>query len=143
MEFIAYCDGSSTGAIGDAGSAAAIFYDGRGILIAKPLLIKTGNNVAELAAVELVLSELPVNSSVKIYTDSNNAIQWLTDKFKRNNPQIDMLYKRVKKIWRNKNLTVEFEWVKGHSKNKWNELCDLAAKEAKTTKKSIRKEVVF
>ena len=143
MDFVAYCDGSSTGTIGDAGSAAAIFYDGKGVLIAKPLLIKTGNNVAEMAGVELILSELPANSSVTIYTDSNNTIQWLTDKFKRNNPQIKMLYKRIKKLWVDKNLHIQFVWVKGHASNKWNNLCDLAAKNARTSKKSIREEVIY
>lgn len=139
--FTVYTDGSSTGKIGKAGACAVIFYQGKGILIARPLAFDTGNNVAELAAVYIAFQELPPKASAVIYTDSNNAIQWLTDKFRRNNPQIDNIYQRIKKIWREKELDISFVWIKGHNKNKWNEVVDLAAKESKATGKAIRKEV--
>jgi ribonuclease HI len=139
--FICYCDGSSTGRIGRAGACAIVFFQGKGVLVARPLAFDTGNNVSELAAVYICLQELPPKSTAIIYTDSKNCIMWLTDKFRRNNPQIEDVYKRIKKVWREKELTITFEWIAGHSGNKWNEICDLAAKQAKETGKTIRKEV--
>lgn len=143
MTYLAYCDGSSTGKQGKAGSAAVIFKGNRGILIAAPVPFVCGNNVAELFAVYLIVDHLPKRASAKIHTDSNNCIMWLTGNWARNNPQVKAVADDIDRIWAEKDLNLSFVWIRGHSGIRWNVECDKAAKIAKETNQAFRREVVY
>ena len=94
----------------------------------------TTNNRMELTAVIEALRFIgdDVKTEYKIYTDSQLTIKCATGIWKRNK-NLD-LWKLYDKYSKGKKLN--FEWVKGHSGNTYNELVDQAAyQEAKKAEK--------
>lgn len=97
---------------------------------------KTTNNRMELLAVIVALESLKqIPSNVILYSDSKyvtDAINknWIDDWTKRNFNKIKNpdLWKRFIEIWRKHK--VNFVWIKGHSDNKENNLCDQLAVKA-------------
>ena len=99
--------------------------------------ISTTNNRMELIAVIKALDFIPKESDIKIYTDSKyviNGIQNWIIKWKKNN-----WLGSHKKPVKNKDLwvmldklvhqyAIKWEWVKGHSGDKYNEEVDQLAK---------------
>ena len=83
---------------------------------------KSTNNRCELLAIINAIRLLPDYSSATIYTDSQYCIGVLTGQYRRR--------KNTDIIVASKGLNIEFEWVKGHSGNKYNELCDELCNEA-------------
>lgn len=80
------------------------------------------NNVAELTAVKCALRKLPDGSSAEIHSDSQYTIGVLGKNWK---PKKNIeLIEEIKDYMSDHNLTVSFEWVKGHSGDKYNEMCD-------------------
>ena len=89
---------------------------------------KSTNNRCELLAIINAVRLLPDHCSATIYTDSQYCIGVLTGQYRRKK-NTDIL-DEWDIIVASKNLNIEFEWVKGHSGNKYNELCDELCNEA-------------
>jgi ribonuclease HI len=152
--FEVYTDGACSNNQGEGlqlGGWAAVFVDGPALSGGES---KTTNNRMEMRAVIEALKHTPIQSDVKIYSDSAYVINC----FKQNwierwekNGWITSTKKPVenKDLWlemRNLEKQRNIEWikVKGHSGNKWNEMADKLAvaaipKEKKEVDKSIEK----
>jgi ribonuclease HI len=88
----------------------------------------TTNNRMELTAIIEAISSIKPGLECKIYTDSQLCINCATGKWKRK-ANLD-LWKEYNKFCKNK--IINFEWVKAHNGNKYNEIVDnLAYTEAK------------
>ena len=89
----------------------------------------TTNNRMELTAVIEAVSSIKEKQECIIYSDSQLIINCATGKWKR---------KANLELWKeydtfSKNKTINFEWVKAHNGNKYNEIVDkLAYTEAKS-----------
>ena len=89
---------------------------------------RSTNNRCELLAIINAVRLLPDHCSATIYTDSQYCIGVLTGQYRRKK-NTDIL-DEWDIIVESKSLNIEFEWVKGHSGNKYNELCDELCNEA-------------
>jgi len=88
----------------------------------------TTNNRMELTAVIEAISSVKENQECIIFSDSQLTINCATGKWKRK-ANLD-LWKEYDKV--SKNKIINFEWVKAHNGNKYNEIVDeLAYNEAK------------
>ena len=123
-----YTDGSCLKNPGNGGWAFCILFDD-GIEIHDYGSQKdTTNNRMELTAIIEALKIVPNKEKYVIFTDSMLCINCATGKWKRK-MNLD-LWEEFEKVKDSK--TIEFQWIKGHSGNKYNELVDkLALKEAK------------
>ena len=81
------------------------------------------------------LSELNIDC-VTVYSDSQYAINGISSwvySWLRDDPKLE--YRRNGKIWlelvkkKKEFKNIRFQWVKGHSGHKWNELCDSLCEE--------------
>jgi ribonuclease HI len=134
-EITIYTDGAARGNPGP-GGYGIVLISGKHRLEKSEGFILTTNNRMELLAVIVGLEALKrPKSNVVIYTDSKYVadsvekgwlFKWEARAFKKKkNPD---LWIRFLKVYRNHN--VRFIWIKGHSNNKENELCDQLAVEA-------------
>jgi len=88
----------------------------------------TTNNRMELTAVVEAISSVKENQECIIFSDSQLTINCANGKWKRK-ANLD-LWKEYDKV--SKNKIINFEWVKAHNGNKYNEIVDeLAYNEAK------------
>lgn len=83
----------------------------------------TTNNRMELTAVIESLKHINVNEKCKIYSDSQLTINCASGKWKRK-ANLD-LWSEYDKV--SKDKIIEFEWVKAHNGNKYNEMVDKMA----------------
>lgn len=130
-----YTDGAASGNPGP-GGYGVVLISGRHRLEKSGGFRLTTNNRMELTAVITGLEALKIpHSNVTIYTDSKYVadavekgwvFQWELKAFK--NKKNSDLWVRFLKIYRLHN--VRFVWIKGHSSNPENELCDRLAVEA-------------
>ncbi len=134
-EITIYTDGAASGNPGP-GGYGVVLISGRHRLEKSEGFILTTNNRMELLAVITGLEALKIEGSkVVIYTDSKYVadsvekgwvFQWEAKGFKkRKNPD---LWMRFLKIYRRHK--VRFVWIKGHSNNVENEVCDRLAVKA-------------
>jgi ribonuclease HI len=134
-EIIIYTDGASTGNPGP-GGYGVVLISGEHRLEKSEGFRLTTNNRMELMAVIVGLEALKIpGSDVTIYTDSKYVadsvgkrwvFQWESKAFKKKKNRD--LWIRFLKVYRMHN--VRFVWIKGHSSNPENELCDRMAVEA-------------
>jgi ribonuclease HI len=131
-EITIYTDGAASGNPGP-GGYGVVLISGRHRLEKSEGFRLTTNNRMELLAVITGLEALKIpGSKVVVYTDSKYVadsvekgwvFQWESKSFKkRKNPD---LWIRFLKIYRKHN--VRFVWIKGHSNNIENEVCDRLA----------------
>ena len=131
-EITIYTDGASSGNPGP-GGYGVVLISGKHRLEKSEGFILTTNNRMELMAVIAGLEALKIpGSKVVIYTDSKYVadsvekgwvFQWESKAFKKKkNPD---LWMRFLKVYRKHN--VRLVWIKGHSNNTENELCDRLA----------------
>jgi ribonuclease HI len=131
-EITIYTDGASSGNPGP-GGYGVVLIAGKHRLEKSEGFRLTTNNRMELLAVITGLEALKIpGSKVVIYTDSKYVadsvekgwvFQWETKAFgKKKNPD---LWIRFLKVYRNHK--VRFVWIKGHSNNPENEICDRLA----------------
>jgi ribonuclease HI len=131
-EIIIYTDGAASGNPGP-GGYGVVLISGKHRLEKSEGFRRTTNNRMELLAVITGLEALKIpNSKVVIYTDSKYVsdsvekgwvFQWESKGFKKKkNPD---LWIRFLKIYRMHH--VRFVWIKGHSNNTENEVCDRLA----------------
>ncbi len=124
-----YTDGSCKGNPGPGGWCAIILQKSSEI----PYQILQGNEnlttnnrmemLAVIEALKFITKNHLQNSEINLYSDSNLVIQTLTQGWKR---------KANKDLWEELDglaeaLDVNYVWVKGHAKNKWNNECDKIA----------------
>ena len=126
--FIAYTDGSSDNKNPMRPSGAAyVILDEKGKELhraSKGLMGKT-NNFMEMLAIISAVNWVPEGASVLVYSDSEYAIKVFNGQYKaKKNLNLVDRYRQV-----SAGKQVRFEWVKGHSGNYWNELCDKMANE--------------
>ena len=86
----------------------------------------TTNNRMELTAVVRGLEAVPAGAQVTVYSDSQYLIKTMHGEY-RQIKNTD-LWDRLREA--SVGLHVDYEWVKGHNGNKWNEHCDRLAQEA-------------
>ena len=89
---------------------------------------RSTNNRCELMAIYLALKSLPVDSGVVVHTDSRYCIGVLSGDYRRNK-NLDIL-EMYDSMVKDKGLDVRFRWVKGHSGDRYNELCDSLCQQA-------------
>jgi ribonuclease HI len=140
-----FTDGSCIGNPGPGGWAAVILEkDNKGIQ--KPITklkggqSETTNNRMEMIAVIEALRFIHENNlqiaDIILHSDSNLIVKSLNEGWKRK-ANID-LWEEIDTL--NEELSVEYVWVRGHNKNKWNEEVDrLALQEATKAKQSSGK----
>jgi len=133
-----YTDGSCIGNPGPGGWAAIILNDDKQNIISGKKK-NTTNNQMELMAAIKALVFLKKKQKIRIYTDSNYVKEGITNWIKiweknnwktadkKNVKNID-LWKKLKTL--KQSNQVEWNWVKGHSKDPINDLADQLAKKA-------------
>ena len=86
------------------------------------------NNRAEIKAIMESVLSLPSDCKVVVYSDSQYALGVLSGgyKAKKNTDLVNFYKKSVKTL----GIKVQYQWIKGHSGNKYNELCDAMCNEA-------------
>ena len=144
--FHIYTDGACSGNPGPGGPGFVIIKDDKTIVQSKPEgFRKTTNNRMEIKAVSLALdclmkkfedalSERDTDIKVTVFSDSQLVVKTLTEGWakKTNKDLWDELEETIYDLKRysSQKLSLEFRWVKGHDKNKWNNLADQIAVEA-------------
>lgn len=127
-DFKLYTDGSCNNfSPFSEGGSAYVLLDINGTIVKSwsKSLLDTTNNRAELYAVYVGLRNVPDGAAVVVYTDSKYCIKALTSKPRENAANKDLIGMNVVEIERLKQ--VQFEWVKGHNGNEYNELVDALA----------------
>ncbi len=128
-----YTDGACLNNPGPGGWGAIILENGTKTTIGGNEK-KTTNNRMELTAVIEGLKKTSINTSVKIFSDSTYVINTMTKNWKRNKNRD--LWNLLDNEVLNRNI--EWQWVKGHAGNKFNEEADdVAYSEAIKIQKQI------
>lgn len=131
---VIYTDGSAKGNPGNGGYGTVLISGNNTKKLSQGYTLTT-NNRMELLAVIVGLETLKRACLVTIYSDSKYVVDsvekgWVFDWEKKGfkgKKNID-LWKRFLTVF---NIhSVKFQWIKGHSGNKYNELCDKLAVEA-------------
>lgn len=137
-----YTDGGCTGNPGPGGWAAVLLFDGQEIRLSGGAEATT-NNQMELTAVIKALRHINENSNLRdrevdLYTDSqyvkNGLTQWIFNWIKNGWKTAAKKPVKNKEYWialKNEadKLKIQWNWVKGHSGNEYNELCDSLVEE--------------
>lgn len=137
-ELTIYTDGACTGNPGPGGWGAVLLWNGRTKEISGGEA-QTTNNRMELMAAIMALKILKRKSIVTLYTDSTYVrdgitlwlYNWKRSGWKRRQggsvKNVD-LWKELDQL--NSAHQVNWQWVKGHSGNKWNDQADELARNA-------------
>lgn len=111
------------------GAYAYIILDGRKeVMRHAERVVHSTNNRCELMAIIEAVRKLPYGSVVCVNTDSQYCIGVLSGEYKRKK-NVDLLGE-WDALLRDKGLSVSFNWVKGHSGLRYNEMCDSMCNEA-------------
>ena len=128
-KIIIYTDGSSKGNPGPGGWAALIFHGRTKVAEIFGNEDSTTNNRMEMLAiikgflwVRKNFKKIPL---VTVRSDSNLIIKTMTQNWKRKKNQD--LWEELSQV--TEGLTIDWEWVKGHANNKYNNVCDRIAQE--------------
>ena len=142
MNIKIYTDGACTGNPGPGGWAAVILFENKKKEIFGGEKSTTNNRMeltAAIKALEYFVELKKKESSLKIFTDSNYVKDGITiwiHKWEKNNwktsdkkdvKNID-LWKKLEELA--KHEKIEWNWIKGHSGDPYNELADKLAKKA-------------
>ena len=124
-DYIIYTDGAYS-QIHDEGAFAYVMLDGNGNEIRRFVskISHETNNRAELKAIITAIYHLPLNAKrVKVISDSQYALYTLSGEWSRKtNLELFDVFENVMRA--HEGLTIEWEWVRGHNGNKYNEICD-------------------
>ncbi|NIH40935.1 MAG: ribonuclease HI [Buchnera aphidicola (Periphyllus aceris)] len=145
-----FTDGSCLGNPGPGGFCTLIQYKGINKILSNGFFLTT-NNRMELLSVIKGIEKIKIPSKILINTDSKYVNYgftkwmhlWKKNNWKKKNN------KRVKNIdlWKrldssiNKHISVNWNWIKSHSGQKENELCDKKAK--KSAKNPTKKDIGY
>lgn len=134
FENTAYVDGSFNADTGEYSYGAVLLFDGKEQTFcekfSEPELVSMRNVAGEIKGTEFVMDYCIKNgiNSVKIVYDYIGIEAWAKGKWKANKTGTQN-YKKYYDSIKGK-LSVEFEKVKGHSGDKYNEMADKLAKSA-------------
>ena len=128
-----YTDGSGTRR-GQKGGFGVIFLKGELYREIYGWLADATNNIAEMWAVYEVLYYLEKPRHLVINTDSEFTINSLTGLWKNTQEEIIMVKDQVLQLKEERGHTWEFNWVKGHSKDRYNNRVDYLANYARKNK---------
>lgn len=124
-DYVIYTDGAYSQQRND-GAFAYVILDGFGWLVVKKNAWKIENetnNRAELKAIIAALYHLPQNAKdVVVRSDSQYALNTLSGKWGRS--ANEDLFEAFDRVMAERNLNVHYEWVRGHSGDEYNEMCD-------------------
>lgn len=126
QEFVIYTDGAYS-RLNNEGAFAYVILDVSGIVIKKAAHKCTNetNNRMELKAIIAALYNLPNKNekvSALVVSDSQYALCTLFGTWRRNlNQDLFEVYERILK---EREIDIEWKWVKGHNGNYYNEMCD-------------------
>ncbi|MGL1891942.1 MAG: ribonuclease HI [Spirochaetaceae bacterium] len=136
MAITIYTDGGCTGNPGPGGWGSVIIIDGKEIELSGGAS-ETTNNKMELTAVikalEYIGKEFSFKEELSIYTDSqyvkNGITSWIINWEKNGWKTAAKKPVKNKEFWielrtLTKLANIKWFWVKGHSGDKYNELCD-------------------
>lgn len=130
----AHADGACSGNPGPGGWG--VVYSANGAVLGKFSGAErhTTNNRMELVAVREAIRRAPVGVILEIVTDSKNVIGWLSQGWKRNNPEVAALCKEIDALLVQRKAAkggvVRFTYVRGHSGDPLNDLADKLATDA-------------
>lgn len=130
MKYIVYTDGAYS-QMNDEGAYAFVILtelNNEVKRFAEKITHET-NNRAELKAIINAILQLPQDAKdVIVYSDSQYALNTLSGKWKRKlNKDLFLIWDDVTK---ERGLDIEYNWVKGHNGNEYNELCDKLCNDA-------------
>jgi len=140
MRIRTYTDGSATTKDKPGGYAWVLVVDGIKHSQGSGHLEKSTNNDAELtaaiqgleAALNLICSDntsFPQENEITLVSDSELILGWANGTYRFKQLDKMPLYEHLSRLVRK--LKVKTEWVKGHSGNEYNELCDKLANQAR------------
>ena len=148
IEINIYTDGSCSGNPGPGGWAAVILNQNNETIISGFESNTTNNRMEILAAIK-ALQQIKHNTTINLFTDSNylkNGITSWIHNWKKNN-WINSQKKSVanQDLWReldelNNELIVNWNWVKAHENNFYNNLADQHAVSAMKYQKNLKLE---
>jgi ribonuclease HI len=125
-----YTDGACLNNPGHCGLGVVILDENEKIISTISEYLGDGtNNIAEIMAIYRAIrnaKELNI-TKCKIYTDSKLCIGWFNKKTSKKEHIQIILDKCLKDM---DDIEIEFEWVKGHDGDKWNELADTLANQS-------------
>ncbi|CAH9063942.1 Ribonuclease HI [Pseudoalteromonas holothuriae] len=133
-----YTDGSCLGNPGPGGYGVYMRYQSHEKTLSKGYQLTTNNRMEMLAAIT-ALEALTRGCDIVLYTDSQYVKQgiesWLANWKKRNWLTASKAPVKNVDLWQRLDIacqrhTIQWQWVKGHSGNKYNELVDDLAREA-------------
>lgn len=127
-----YTDGSGTTAEKPCGWAFVVVKDGEKLHEQCGSLPKGTNNVAELTAAVKGLAYALLNHSdeeIVLVSDSQLVLGYASGEYRIKAMHLSQLYCKLRRLYNH--LSAEGRWVKGHSGNEYNELCDKLAKSAR------------
>ncbi|AIF80573.1 ribonuclease H [endosymbiont of Acanthamoeba sp. UWC8] len=132
---VIYCDGACSGNPGPGGWGAVLIW-GDSIKEISGYENTSTNNRMELTAAIEALKQVSRPVKIKIYTDSTYVMRGITDwisTWKRNKwnggkiKNVD-LWQKLDDI--SQKFIIEWNWVRGHSGDKYNEIADKLARQA-------------
>ena len=132
-----WTDGACSGNPGPGGIGVVLRYNERERRISK-FYSETTNNIMELEAAIVALSTLTNRCRVTIYSDSEYLVKGMTlwiDRWASSNWIVRYGELKNSSLWRrlyelNRMHEINWMYVKGHSDNKFNNICDSLAREA-------------
>jgi ribonuclease HI len=140
---IIYTDGAARNNPGRGGYGAILQYGTHYKEISKGFLHTTNNRMELKAVIDALHLLKKPNQHITIYTDSQyvaNAVnkgwlqKWIKTHFKgdKKNPDLWLEYNIIAQ-----NHTIQFEWVKGHAENFYNNRCDELATMAADDRRNL------
>lgn len=137
MKIEVYCDGSGQTADGPGGFGYVVVVDGLEKTRGSGGIPSATNNVAEITAaiegLQFVASDpsLFVNGNTyELVSDSQLVLNYATGKYQCKAYHLVPLYIKLRKVFQQLGATTR--WVKGHSGDHYNEVCDSLAKAARS-----------
>lgn len=136
MAITIYTDGGCTGNPGPGGWGAVIIADGKEIKLSGGVGSTTNNKMeltAVIKALEYIGKEYSFKEELSIYTDSqyvkNGITSWISNWEKNGWKTAAKKPVKNKEFWielrtLTKLCNIEWFWVKGHSGDKYNDMCD-------------------
>ncbi len=142
---IIYSDGACSGNPGRGGWATLIFNENKLLKVLAGYQENTTNNRMEIIAALNGLKQLQPSEKAVIYTDSqylrNGITTWLPNWKKRNWKTADKKSVKNQELWleldRLNHPGITWQYVRGHSDNLYNEICDYLARKMITSQGKV------
>ena len=142
---IIYSDGACSGNPGRGGWATLIFNENKLLKVLAGYQENTTNNRMEIIAALNGLKQLQPGEKAVIYTDSqylcNGITTWLPNWKKRNWKTADKKPVKNQELWLEldqlNHPEITWQYVRGHSDNLYNEICDCLARKMITSQGKV------